>query len=408
VCKLGLGFWACKYSGMQVFSEKHRAACFPYQSSLIFVALKKFRLSLITIVFLVVIGVQVVYLGLLGLAFLRSKVPVKSEPKPVSIIVCAHDEEENLRELVPLLLNQDHPEFEVIVVEDRCNDGTYDYLREATQQHINLRMVRVQHKPDHISGKKYALTLGIKAAKHEHLLFTDADCRPVGNQWARTITSVYQPDTEIVLGFSPYQKKSGWLNAFIRFEALLTAIQYLGFTWLGNPYMGVGRNLSYKKSKFLSGKGFLTHQQVTGGDDDLFVNLYATRKNTVAIATLESIVYSKPAIGWKEFLHQKRRHLAAGRHYRAMDKLVLGLFMFTWLGSWFLLIPALIYDSVYLMVGVILFRELILMGLFRLLARKSGVEVEVWKVPVLDFIFSFYYLVTGLRALVAKRIRWKN
>jgi glycosyltransferase involved in cell wall biosynthesis len=364
-------------------------------------------LSLITIVFLVVVSVQVVYLCLLGLAFLRNNLPASGVPQPVSIIVCAHDEEENLRELVPLLLTQDHPEFEVIVVEDRCNDGTFDYLREATQHHANLRMVRVQHKPDHISGKKYALTLGIKAAKYEHLLFTDADCRPNSNQWARVITSCYQTETEIVLGFSPYQKKSGWLNAFIRFEALLTAIQYFGFAWLGNPYMGVGRNLSYKKSKFLSGKGFITHQHVTGGDDDLFVNQYATRKNTVALATAESIVYSKPSAGWQQFLHQKRRHLAAGRHYRVADKFVLGLFMFTWLGSWFLLVPALI-SSIYLTVGVILFRGLILIGLFRLLARKTGVTFEMWKIPVLDFIFVFYYLVTGLRALVAKRLRWKN
>ncbi|MBX2896695.1 MAG: glycosyltransferase [Cyclobacteriaceae bacterium] len=323
-------------------------------------------------------------------------------------MVCAHDEEENLRELVPLLLAQDHPEFEVIVVEDRCNDGTFDYLRETSQQHNHLRLVRVQHKPDHISGKKYALTLGIKAAKYEHLLFTDADCRPASNQWARVITSSYQPATEMVLGFSPYQKTSGWLNAFIRFEALLTAIQYLGFAWLGNPYMGVGRNLSYKKSKFLSGKGFISHQHVTGGDDDLFVNQYAKKSNTVAVASADSLVFSKSASGWKQFLHQKRRHLAAGKYYRLGDKVLLGLFMLSWLASCFMLVPALFSTLMYYVAGVILLRILILMLLFKALARKTGVHFEMWEVPVLDFIFAFYYLVTGLRALVAKQLRWKN
>lgn len=362
----------------------------------------------IAIVFLAAGCIQVVYLGVLLFTFLKSRNLPGSAPQPVSIIICAHDEEENLRELLPLLLQQDHPEFEVIVVEDRCNDGTYDYLREATNKHPNLRMVRVQHKPDHISGKKYALTLGIKAAKYEHLLFTDADCRPAGNQWARVITSAYQPATEMVLGFSPYQKTTGWLNAFIRFEALLTAIQYLGFAWLGNPYMGVGRNLSYKKSKFLSGKGFITHQHVTGGDDDLFVNQYAKRSNTLAVATPESIVYSKPASGWKQFLHQKRRHLAAGKYYRFGDKFILGLFMLTWLASWILLVPAWLSGLPYFIAGVILFRVLILILLFTALTRKTGVQFELWKIPVLDFIFTFYYLVTGLRALVAKRLRWKN
>lgn len=369
---------------------------------------KKNALSVITILYLAVIGVQLVYLCLLALSFVRNKPLIKSEPKPVSIIVCAHDEEQNLRQLVPLLLQQDHPEFEVIVVEDRCNDGTYDYLRELIQHQNNLRLVRVQHKPDHISGKKFALTLGIKAARHEHLLFTDADCRPASTQWAKAITSAYLSETEIVLGFSPYQKKAGWLNAFIRFEALLTAIQYLGFAWLGKPYMGVGRNLSYKKSLFLSGKGFITHQHVTGGDDDLLVNQYANKKNTVALVTPESFVFSKPSAGWKEFLHQKRRHLAAGKYYRMSDKLVLGLFMFTWLCSWFLLAPAILYGPFYLVAGVVLVRELILMSLFQKLARKSGEPFEIWKVPVLDFIFTFYYLVTGLRALAAKRLKWKS
>jgi glycosyltransferase involved in cell wall biosynthesis len=365
-------------------------------------------LTVIAIVFLAAVGVQVVYLSLFLLAFLRGRHLAAGAPQPVSIIVCAHDEEENLRELVPLLLAQDHPEFEVIIVEDRCNDGTYDYLREATQHHTRLRMVRVQHKPDHISGKKYALTLGIKAAKHEHLLFTDADCRPASNQWARVITSAYQSTTEIVLGFSPYLKTTGWLNAFIRFESLLTAIQYLGFAWLGNPYMGIGRNLSYKKSKFLSGKGFINHQHVTGGDDDLFVNQYAKSANTHAVASAESIVYSKPATNWKQFLHQKRRHLAAGRYYRLSDKVLLGLFMLSWLASWFMLVPALFSGLIYYVSGVILLRILVLILLFGALARKTGVHFELWKVPVLDFIFAFYYLVTGLRALVAKRLRWKN
>lgn len=365
-------------------------------------------LSLVASIYLAVIGVQFVYLLVLALSFLRNKPLIMGEPKPVSIIVCAHDEEENLRELVPLLLQQDHPEFEVIVVEDRCNDGTYDYLRELTRQHANLRMVRVQFKPEHINGKKFALTLGIKAARYEHLLFTDADCRPASTQWAKNITAAYLPETEIVLGFSPYQKKAGWLNAFIRFEALLTAIQYLGFAWLGKPYMGVGRNLSYKKSLFLSGKGFMMHQHVTGGDDDLFVNQYANRKNTVAHVSPQSFVFSKPSESWKEFLHQKRRHLAAGKYYKVADKIVLGLFMLSWLGTWFLLVPAISHGPFYVIAAVFLLRELILMSLFRMLARKSGDAFEIWKIPVLDFIFTFYYLVTGLRALVAKRLRWKN
>ncbi|MBN8577277.1 MAG: glycosyltransferase [Cytophagales bacterium] len=324
-------------------------------------------------------------------------------------MVCAHDEEENLRALIPLLVSQNHPQFEVIIVEDRSNDTTYDFLYEAVQQHSNLRMVRVQHKPDHISGKKFALTLGIKAARYEHVLLTDADCRPVNANWAATMSAHYLPATDLVLGFSPYLKTKGWLNAFIRFETLLTAIQYLGFAWLGNPYMGVGRNLSYKKSMFLAGKGFVQHQHLLGGDDDLFVNAHATRKNTRATLHPDSLVYSQPATTLSGFLHQKLRHLSAGKYYRWTDKIMIGMFMLSWLSSWLLLVPAWWYEPTpYLVPVVFLVRTVLLLALVYVAGRKAHTRVELWKVPVLDIIFVFYYLVTGLRALVAKHLQWKN
>lgn len=365
-------------------------------------------MTLLALLFVTAAGIQILYLLTFAIVFARHKQPVAGDPLPVSIIVCAHDEEENLRELVPLLVNQDHPAFEVIIVEDRCNDGTYDYLREAAVQYTNLRTVRVQYKPDHIGGKKFALTLGIKAARYEHLLFTDADCRPA-SQWARTVSSYYTTGTDIILGFSPYTKTAGWLNSFIRFEALLTAIQYMSLAWLGKPYMGVGRNLSYKKTKFFSGKGFGDHQHLLGGDDDLFVNEHATSANTVAITSKDSIVYSIPSGNLADFLHQKLRHLSVGKYYRMADKICLGVFMLTWLITWLLLLPAWQVEPLPGIVpAVFLLRWIVLIVLYRIASRKLQEDFEMWKIPALDFIFAFYYLVTGLRALVAKRLRWKN
>jgi glycosyltransferase involved in cell wall biosynthesis len=330
-------------------------------------------------------------------------------PHPVSVIVCAHDEEQNLRELIPLLLAQDHPEFEVIIVEDRCNDGTYDYLREATAENDRLTMVRVIHKPDHINGKKFALTLGIKAAKYEWLLFTDADCRPAGNQWIKHMTERYNNQTQIVLGFSPYRKEEGWLNAFIRFESLLTGIQFISLASLGRPYMGVGRNLVYTKALFLENKGFNQHLEVMGGDDDLFVNKYATKINSRVSVGSEAITISKPKLSWRDFLHQKLRHLSVGNRYKFIDKVILALFSLTWLLTWFFVVPAGFFSSsVHSIVGVFLLRWILLILLLHKGSRKLGSSLESWKVPFLDFIFAFYYLVTGLRALVVKRIRWKN
>lgn len=366
-------------------------------------------LFLITILCFSVLGIQIIYILLFLLGFAKDEKDALQPAHPVSIIVCAHDEEVNLRELIPLLLTQDHPEFEVIIVEDRCNDGTYDYLREMTATHNQLKMVRVVHKPDHINGKKFGLTLGIKAAKYEWLLFTDADCRPASNQWATQMTSHYNENTQIVLGFSPYTKRTGWLNAFIRFESIVTGIQMISLANLGKPYMGIGRNLAYTKSLFLGHKGFNDHLAVTGGDDDLFINHVASKKNTRVCLSSEAITVSHPKESWREFLHQKLRHLSVGKKYQVGDKIILALFSLTWMLTWFFVAPCMAFTiGFYGIAALFTVRWVLQIILIHKATHKMGMGFEVWKTPFLDFIFSFYYLVTGLRALVVKRIQWKN
>lgn len=357
-----------------------------------------------------VLAVQVFFLARYVLAFRLPAAPATGETPPVSVVVCAHDEEENLRELVPLLLEQDYPEFELIVVEDRCNDGTFDYLLEATQRHPRLKMVRVKYLPDHITGKKYAVTLGVKAAAHDWVLFTDADCRPATRQWIRSMASRMASDKQIVVGYSPYLRERGYLNSFIRFESLLTGIQYLGSALLGTPYMGTGRNLAYRKALFLDNKGFHGHLSVTGGDDDLFVNRHARRTNTAVAWGADSLMRSVPKRSWKSFLYQKLRHLSVGKRYRFRDRFRLGLFNLSWILTWALVAPLMIQaeglDN-YLVLGFVA-RQGVLIMLIHQASRKLGEPYDAWKTPLLDFQYAIYYLGTGLSALLSKRIRWKN
>lgn len=358
----------------------------------------------------IVLGVQIVFWILWWVAFSgdRKKQGVHTQLPPVSIIVCAHDEEKNLRELVPLLLQQDHPQFEVIVVEDRSNDGTFDFLLEATKADPRLRMVRVAQTPSHINGKKYAITLGVKAATYEWILFTDADCRPASTHWASTMSSYMDESHQFVIGFSPYIKTSGLLNSFIRFETFTTVIQYAGLALLGMPYMGVGRNLAYRKSLFLDSKGFNNYLGVMGGDDDLFVNQHATRRNVAVATGKDSITYSYPKATFKEFYYQKLRHLSVGKHYRFSHRLVLGLFALSWILTWVAALP-LVLISTYAIWGAALFvvRFICIEMAFRMAARKLGEPFEGWKLPFLDFIYAFYYLVAGPVAFLSKKVRWK-
>lgn len=244
---------------------------------------------------------------------------------PVSVIICARNEEENLLKHLPLILKQDYPDFEVIVVNDCSDDNTQLILNNFQMQYKNLKVTNIQKDPKFTHNKKLALTIGIKAASHEHLLFTDADCYPVSKKWIKKIAANYENDIDIVAGYGAYETKPGFLNKLIRFETVFTAMQYMGFAERNLPYMGVGRNLSYKKSLFFKNKGFASHAHLPSGDDDLFVSETATPLNTVIEASPESFTLSVPESRFIDWLRQRKRHFITGPRYKFKIKFLLSL-----------------------------------------------------------------------------------
>jgi glycosyltransferase involved in cell wall biosynthesis len=366
-------------------------------------------LDFLLILFFVTIGVQIVYHIIFIIGLSRQDNTTEPQLLPVSVIVCAHDEEQNLKVLIPALLDQDHSLFEVIIVNDRSNDSTFDMLlAEASRDH-RLRMVHVNRTPPHVDNKKYALTLGIKAARYEWILLTDADCVPTSKSWISSMSAAFNENTNFVIGYSPYQILPGMLNKIVRFEALVTAIQYLSFALLKMPYMGVGRNLAYRRSKFLEGKGFNNILKITGGDDDLYVNQNATGKDTSVCLAAGAQMTSVPKLTWREYNRQKIRHLSVGKHYKTSHKIVLGAFSATWILSWILGILLLsLHGNWTLVAGLLAFRLIVWMFTCSKACQRLSGKFELWLLPLLDFIYAFYYLVAGLRALATKRIKWKN
>jgi cellulose synthase/poly-beta-1,6-N-acetylglucosamine synthase-like glycosyltransferase len=365
-------------------------------------------LSVIFGICVAILAIQVIYFSVFLIAFSNGKrIPTTITPAGVSVIVCAHDDEENLRQLVPILLAQDHPDFEVIIVDDRSNDDTHDFLLKTTSANPKVRMVTIRELPSHMTGKKFALTMGIKAARYDWVLLTDADCRP-GPHWISGMAQYFLDHKSIVTGFSPYEKFSGLLNSFIRFEAFLTAIQYVGFALAGRPYMGVGRNLAYRRKLFLESKGFNDHLDILGGDDDLFVNQHATAGNSSVALGEGVLVRSVPKKTWRELFHQKLRHLSVGKRYKGSDRFLLAMFSFTWIFTPFVWVATPFLGIQWTIVaGLLVLRLILLCLLFNVAPRTLGERFETWKVPFLDFIYAFYYLVAGPIALVTKRVRWK-
>jgi len=235
---------------------------------------------------------------------------------PVSVIICARDEQTNLENNLPAILEQDYPDFEVVVVNHGSSDNTDMVLQRFQQQYPHLKTTEIKKDQKFTHGKKLAVTMGVKKASHEWLLFTDADCYPVSKNWIRSMARNFDEQTSLVLGYGSYATRDGVLNNMIRFDTLSIALQYFSYALKGFPYMGVGRNLAYRKSLFFKNKGFAGHYHLESGDDDLFVNQTASKDNTRVQISQESQMVSEPHKSFTGWFKQKRGHLTTGSHYR--------------------------------------------------------------------------------------------
>ena len=346
------------------------------------------------------------------LAFYGKSTNYGNEAPGVTVLVCAWNEKENLTELLPLLDAQEYPEFEVILLDDRSDDGSEDFMRENIHSWKNIRYIRINDEFDHVTPKKYALTVGMKQAKFPVALMTDADCRPNSLHWITAMTSQINEEKNIVIGFSPYEKESGLLNWFIRCETFYAAVQYLSFSLSGLTYMGVGRNIMYKTQVFFANKGFYRHRHIMGGDDDIFLNEVSTSSNTAISIEPESFVYSKPKSTWSGWLRQKRRHLAVSQFYRKRNKIMLGVLSASHVAVWLLglltLAYALVGKDVLLLqeLGVVVgVRWIIQWVLFFIINRKLDNTVEWFSFLLMDFAFFIYYVFFGFFVMTRRKPR---
>lgn len=367
---------------------------------------------------------QLIVLALVGLALLIQLYyyllvylrPIIWKPKstnsqsvPLSVIICARNEAENLKNFLPKVLEQNYPEFEVIVVNDCSEDDTETILAELKLKYKQLKHTAIEPDRKFSHGKKLALTIGMKAARYEHLVFTDADCYPATENWLNEINKAYTPKKQFILGYGGYEQKKGLLNRIIRFDTHFIALQYLGFALLGRPYMGVGRNLSYHKSVFFGGKGFLKHYKLISGDDDLFVNENASKKNTAVVISPDSFTRSIPQTNFAKWFKQKKRHLTTGKYYKFGDKFFLMLEVFSRLAFYVGLLALFLVNFIpEAIVGIFAFRLFIQLLIIKLGMNKLG-EKGFWLLaPVLDIILPIFNLFFIFSNQLNKRNRrWK-
>lgn len=283
----------------------------------------------------------------------------------VSVVLCAHNESFNLSTYLQALLTQDYPTFEVIVVDDGSQDSTRDVIDSYMVQDDRIQTTFVPVGARVRSTKKLALTLAAKAAKYDYLLLTDADCVPESNQWIRRMMEAFSnPSIDIVLGFGPYFFQRGLINRIVRYDTLFNGLHYLGAALCGHPYMGVGRNLAYRKQFFFKSGGFTHLMDNNSGDDDLFVNHTATKQNTAVVLDRTAYTWSPAKTTLRDWLQQKRRHISVSPAYRPETKMRLAFEPVT-RGLFYALTIALVYFA--LLSPITSWRAILMLGITALL-----------------------------------------
>ncbi len=332
----------------------------------------------------------------------------KINEQGVSVVICARDEYSRLKENLPLILEQNYSNYEVLVVNHASDDDSSFLLARMAEHYPQLKIIEIKENLNFFTGKKFPLSIGIKSAKNDIILLTDADCKPAGKNWISMMQQFCVDPAEIVLGYGSYEHKKGLLNKLIRFDTAIIAVQYLSCALAGIPYMGVGRNIEYRKSLFYQTKGFTSHYRIDSGDDDLFINSVANNKNTRIILDPESFTFSEPKTKFNDWILQKKRHLSTGRFYRVQHKVLLGSYALSQFLFYLFFVLLLVFNHAVPLVLTIFFVKLFCqMFVFgKCMVRLQ--EKKIWiYIPFFEIFFLLLNTWISVSNLFSKPNKWK-
>ena len=294
----------------------------------------------------------------------------------VSVIVASRNEENNLPACLRALQTQEfpHDRIEFIIVNDRSTDGTQNIIDEFIRSDPRFKGIRILEEDPEMAPKKWALHNGIRSARGEVIITTDADCIPPP-RWVAAMTRYFEADIGMVAGFSPLEpiSKPTLFNQLLALDGLALAGVSAGGIGMGLPLTCTGRNLAYRKSIYEEVEGFSGIGQFVSGDDDLFLHHVRkkTRANIRYAVDPDSFVPSTPSLTLTEFFYQRTRHASKGFHYRiplTLSLIAVYMFNVMLLIGW--LIPGLGWAWSAALFSKIVFEYIFIEGIASLFTRK--------------------------------------
>jgi cellulose synthase/poly-beta-1,6-N-acetylglucosamine synthase-like glycosyltransferase len=351
--------------------------------------------------------------GMLILALRVWYPEAKTSELPITLVICSNGKRESLFDLLVELNHQYYKNFRVLVVADRWGEAEIeqlnslphvtfqiDDLEPITYPLYQTEVLFIEEIPQGWDAKKYLIDRAVSFSETEYLLFTDDDCLPASPYWINHMAAEWEKGADIIVGFSPYDKKPGLLNLLYRFETYTLGLQFLTAGIQKLPYMALGRNMGYTKTFYYAVNGMESINGYKGGDDDLLTNKGAKDAKWGFALSPDALVFSEPVPSFKAWQNQKLRHFKAGTRYSQRQWYV-GLLAFLEIIRLPLLAALCIWDLELGMLAVLL-RVLLYNGLQWWLAKYWKLGFNWLQIVLADLVYPILYLYFGVLAYFNK------
>lgn len=247
----------------------------------------------------------------------------------ISVVIALNGQRNVLADTLPAILNQEYPNFEVVVVDDGLSEEHAVTLQQLQQQYRNLRVSELPKTTLYISRKKLAITLGVRAAKGEWIVLTEPDSTPNSAHWLMNMASKMNADKDLVIGYSNYEDDGSPFSRRIRFERFMLESVYVRAVLRGRPLGGDGCNMAFRRDMFLAQKGFSGNVSLLRGEDVFLVDAFSREDNVAflydKVAAVTQKVGSKKS--WK---NEKISRMQAFRSLKRQSRRQLRRYDLSW------------------------------------------------------------------------------
>jgi chlorobactene glucosyltransferase len=368
---------------------------FAYEIGLVAVVSYFFLMSLINIVCMKIV---------------TAKPTVKSGIK-VSVMIPARNEADNIERCLTALRAQDYDNYEILVIDDNSNDGTFDIVQRITKEDPRVQVFKGKPLPDDWYGKPFALQQLSEYAQGELFLFTDADTIHATTSVSWAVSNVKKTNADLISGFAGQRLRTLGERLTVPIMFLLTGFVIPLFLnrFIRNGYFSaaIGQYIVIKRDVFIAINGFQAFKNKTS--EDIYMSRYIKSKGyKTEFLDLTDQLYCRMYNGFNESVKGIGKNIYdfLGKNVFILILVVVAVLLF-FLMPFPLLIWAIIISSVHLPLIIAMNVLATLTWLVLFIGRRiSWYNALLW--PLMYCCLMYMILWSAFRTISKQGFSWKG